>query len=76
MGSARQSFIRTVRAMIDPGGQSVSAIERLHLAAHIPTLIVWGDNDRLIPLHHAYRAHELIPNSRLEVMEESVTSPR
>jgi hypothetical protein len=35
----------------------------------MPTLIVWGDHDRIIPLDHAYRAHEAIPNSRLEVIE-------
>jgi hypothetical protein len=55
--------------VIDPGGQSVSAADRLYLTAHTPTLIVWGDHDRIIPLHHAYLAHEAIPNSRLEVME-------
>ena len=65
----RHAFIRTMRAVIDPGGQSVSALDRLYLAAHMPTLIVWGEHDRIIPLAHAYQAHEAIPNSRLEVME-------
>ena len=65
----RRAFVRTMRAVIDPGGQSVSAIDRLYLAANIPTLIVWGAKDRIIPLVHAYRAHAAIPNSRLEVME-------
>ena len=65
----RAAFVRTLRAVIDPGGQSVSAADRLYLTAHTPTLIVWGDHDRIIPLHHAYLAHEAIPNSRLEVME-------
>jgi pimeloyl-ACP methyl ester carboxylesterase len=65
----RQAFIRTMRAVVDPGGQSVNAISRLYLATHIPTLIVWGDQDRIIPLVHAYQAHEAIPKSRLEVME-------
>jgi len=65
----RQAFIRTMRAVIDPGGQSVSAMDRLYLAANMPTLIVWGDRDRIIPLIHAYKAHEAIPNSRLAVME-------
>jgi len=55
--------------VIDPGGQSVSAVDRLYLAAHMPTLIVWGEHDRIIPLAHAYQAHEAIPNSRLAVME-------
>jgi len=68
-GESRSAFVRTARSVIDPGGQSVSAEDRLYLTAHMPTLIVWGDHDRIIPLDHAYRAHEAIPNSRLEVME-------
>ena len=65
----RQAFVRTMRAVIDPGGQAVSAIDRLYLAARTPTLIVWGDQDKMIPVVHAYKAHEAIPNSRLEIME-------
>jgi pimeloyl-ACP methyl ester carboxylesterase len=64
----RQAFFRTMRAVIDPGGQSVSAMSRLYLAAHLPTLIVWGEQDRIIPVAHAYQAHQAIPNSRLEIM--------
>lgn len=65
----RRAFVRTMRAVIDPGGQSVSAVTRLYLAAHMPTLIVWGDRDRIIPLDHAHQAHAVMPNSRLAVME-------
>lgn len=65
----RHAFVRTIQSVIDPGGQSVSAMDRLYLAAHMPTLIVWGDHDKIIPLPHAYIAHEAIPNSRLQVME-------
>src|SRR5664280_95392 len=68
-GKSRSAFVRTIRSVIDPGGQSVSAVDRLYLTAHMPTLIVWGDHDRIIPVDHAYKAHEAIPNSRLEVME-------
>jgi pimeloyl-ACP methyl ester carboxylesterase len=64
----RQAFVRTMRAVIDPGGQSVNAMSRLYLAAHMPTLIVWGEQDRIIPVAHAHQAHEAIPNSRLEIM--------
>ena len=65
----RQAFVRTMRAVIDPGGQSVSATDRLYLLAHTPTLIVWGDQDTIIPVAHARKAHEAIPNSQLEIME-------
>ncbi len=67
----RQAFVRTMRSVIDPGGQSVSAMSRLYLAAHMPTLIVWGEQDRIIPVAHAYQAHEAIPNSRLEIMKDA-----
>ena len=47
----------------------MSARDRLYLAAEVPTLIVWGDRDRVIPVAHAHVAHELIPGSRLEIVE-------
>jgi len=65
----RQSFVRTLRAVIDLGGQSVSASDRLYLTAGMPTLIVWGDRDPIIPVAHAYAAHDAMPGSRLEVFE-------
>ncbi len=61
--------------MIDPGGQSVSAVNCLYLVAQMPTLIVWGDQDKIIPLVHACQAHQVIPNSRLEVMEGAGHAP-
>ena len=66
---SRQAFVRTLRAVIDPGGQTVSAADRLYLAAAVPTLILWGDRDDIIPVEHARRAHELMPGSRLEIFE-------
>lgn len=65
----RQAFVRTVRAVIDPGGQAVSSMDRLYLAALLPTLIVWGERDRMIPVSHAHAANEAIPGSRLEIIE-------
>jgi len=65
----RQAFVRTLRSVIDPGGQAVSALDRLYLAAAVPTLIVWGESDQIIPVSHAHAAHRAIPGSRLEIME-------
>lgn len=64
----RAAFVRTMRAVIEPGGQSVSATDRLYLAQEMPTLIVWGDRDAIIPVSHAYQTHEAMPHSRLEIM--------
>ena len=66
-GGSRQAFLHTLRAVIDTGGQRVSAHNRLHLAAQLPTLIVWGERDSIIPLAHGQAAHEAMPGSRFEV---------
>ncbi|UCE84915.1 MAG: alpha/beta fold hydrolase [Deltaproteobacteria bacterium] len=67
--ATRRAFLRTLRAVVEPRGQAVSAANRLHLAAAVPTLILWGDRDTIIPVDHAYAAHESIPGSRLEIFE-------
>jgi pimeloyl-ACP methyl ester carboxylesterase len=61
---AREAFMHTLRAVVEPGGQRVSALDRLYLAQDMPTLIMWGSDDPIIPAEHGRRAHELIPNSR------------
>jgi pimeloyl-ACP methyl ester carboxylesterase len=67
--AGQQAFINTVRSVIDVGGQRVSAYDRLYLAQALPTLIVWGDRDRVIPVTHAYDAANAIPGARLEIVE-------
>jgi pimeloyl-ACP methyl ester carboxylesterase len=67
--SARRAFVHTARSVIDPTGQRVDATDRLYLAEHVPSLIVWGDRDHMIPVKHGREAHERMPNSRFEVFE-------
>jgi pimeloyl-ACP methyl ester carboxylesterase len=70
-GEARSAFLHTLRAVIEPGGQRVSAVDRLYLAEEVPTLIVWGERDPLIPVKHGYTAHEAMPGSRLEIFPDA-----
>jgi pimeloyl-ACP methyl ester carboxylesterase len=65
----RQAFLRTLRSVVDHRGQAVSALNKLHLTADLPTLLIWGDHDRIIPVAHAYAAHDALAGSRLEVLE-------
>ena len=65
--SGRRAFFRTLRAVVDLRGQSIHAGDRLYLAAHMPTLIIWGDHDPFIPHHHWSARHAAIPGSRLEI---------
>ena len=67
----RRAFFRTLRAVIDPSGQTVCATDRLYLASLLPTLIVWGARDSLIPMTHGLAAHEAIPGSRLAIFDDA-----
>src|SRR5439155_6683373 len=62
---ARAAFIHTLRTIVDPGGQRVNATDRLYLAAQMPTLFVWGEEDPVIPIRHGVLATESTPGSRL-----------
>jgi pimeloyl-ACP methyl ester carboxylesterase len=66
---ARAAFIATMRAVLDPGGQRVSALDRLYLSEDLPSLIVWGESDPIIPSRHGLAAHEVMPGSRFELLE-------
>lgn len=63
----RAAFVRTARSIASTRGQRVSAADRLYLAAEVPVLLVWGDQDPVIPLAHGHAAHAALPGSRLEV---------
>jgi pimeloyl-ACP methyl ester carboxylesterase len=73
---ARQAFIHTLRAVLDIAGQRVSATDRLYLAALLPSLIIWGAQDPLIPVEHATVANQGLPNSRLEIFDQSGHFPQ
>jgi pimeloyl-ACP methyl ester carboxylesterase len=66
---ARRAFVHTARSVIDVGGQRVDATHKLYLAEAVPTLILWGDRDPIIPARHGIRAHELMPGSSLRIFE-------
>jgi pimeloyl-ACP methyl ester carboxylesterase len=65
----RTAFLHTLRSVVDLGGQRVSAADRLYLAAEMPTLIMWGDHDRIIPVSQGHATHAAMPGSRLEIFE-------
>jgi pimeloyl-ACP methyl ester carboxylesterase len=65
----RRAFLATARSVIDPGGQTVTAHDHLPMAITIPTLVVWGTKDRMIPAWHATTAQQAIAGSRVELFE-------
>ena len=66
---ARAAFIQTARSVIDHRGQRVSARDRLYLADAVPSLIAWGERDRIIPAEHGRRAASEMPGCRFELFE-------
>jgi pimeloyl-ACP methyl ester carboxylesterase len=73
---SRAAFLHTLRAVVEPGGQRVDASSRLYLARAFPFLLVWGERDSIIPVAHGRAAHDQLPNSRLEVFENSGHFPQ
>jgi pimeloyl-ACP methyl ester carboxylesterase len=78
----RWAYERFVR----PGGRAAS-YEAFRVASELPldsdaparvrqpTLLVWGDADRLIPLSHGQRLRAAIPDARLEVVPATGHTP-
>lgn len=66
----RQSFLRTLRSVVDYRGQAVSALNRLQLRAELPVMAIWGEKDNIIPVDHAHAAHEARTDARLELLPD------
>ena len=67
-GERRHAFLDTLRSVVGTDGQRVAAADLLYLADGLPILIVWGEDDSIIPVSHGVLAHEALPESRLEVI--------
>jgi len=64
--TSRGAFIRTLHAAVDWRGQVITMLDRCYLTRGMPTLLIWGDRDGVIPYEHARLAHAAMPGSRLE----------
>jgi pimeloyl-ACP methyl ester carboxylesterase len=69
--TSRTAFIRTLRAVVDWRGQVVTMLDRCYLTRGMPTMLVWGARDAVVPLAHARTAHAAMPGSRLEVFDDA-----
>jgi pimeloyl-ACP methyl ester carboxylesterase len=69
--TSRRAFVRTLRAAVDWRGQAITMLDRCYLTSGMPTLLVWGLHDAVIPYRHAKVAHAAMPGSRLVTFEEA-----
>ena len=60
----------TVNQLLDSMIRGEDVLDGRLGAIHKPTLIVWGREDKLIPLNFAERFHKEITGSRLEVIDD------
>jgi pimeloyl-ACP methyl ester carboxylesterase len=67
--TARSAFIRTLRAVVDWRGQVVTMLDRCYLTSGMPTLLIWGTRDQVLPVQHGRAAHLAMPGSRLDLFE-------
>ncbi len=64
-----ETTVGVKRAMLSAVGQVDVLLDDLPRLA-MPTLVIWGANDLVIPVHHARTAGSRIPNVRVEVIED------
>lgn len=69
---AGKALLATLRAGLNIFGQKSKLtrqlLERLH-TIEAPTLIIWGNHDRIIPVAHAHIAAKKIPHARLAIFD-------
>jgi len=70
-GETRRAFLATSRSVIDVHGQTVSAQNRLSGFASRPSMLVWGEKDRMIPSSHVQAARQELPATRVEMFARS-----
>jgi pimeloyl-ACP methyl ester carboxylesterase len=70
------AVLRMVRTGVDLQGQmaTFSAAELGQIRA--PTLVIWGDADKMIPVEHAEVALHAIPNCRVVVLSQAGHGPQ
>jgi pimeloyl-ACP methyl ester carboxylesterase len=66
--AARAAFLHVLRHVIDWRGQIVTMRDRAYLSAGMPTLLLWGAADHMLPVRHAVEMHREMPHSRLVML--------
>jgi pimeloyl-ACP methyl ester carboxylesterase len=69
--AARRAILRTLRSGVDWRGQVITMLDRAYLAEGLPTLLIWGRHDAVIPLSHGRLAHETMPGSEFEIFDDA-----
>ncbi|MDX2502751.1 MAG: alpha/beta fold hydrolase [Deltaproteobacteria bacterium] len=70
--AAQQAVLKTLRSAGNLFGQLNESyrpiVENLELIK-CPALIIWGRQDRVLPVIHGQAAEKVLPNARLKILE-------
>jgi pimeloyl-ACP methyl ester carboxylesterase len=69
--ASRHAFIHTLRSVVDHGGQRVSVLDRAEVIEEFPSLIVWGERDRILPVHQGELMHQELPHTQLSIFKHA-----
>jgi len=75
----QKSLLKAIRSIVSfRGGKNEMVgpvMNNLHLINQ-PALIIWGREDKVLPLKHAYFAKEKLPNSKIHIFEHCGHMPQ
>ncbi|MDV6271628.1 alpha/beta fold hydrolase [Rhodococcus globerulus] len=72
----RAAFLASTRAVVGLRGQTVSATQHFSKFESLPSLLVWGGRDRMIPASHAENLRRAVPHSRVEIFPRAGHFPQ
>jgi len=70
---ARVAFLKTLRSFVTLGGFPVSQLNALHAAlpmVNVPTLVIWGKQDKIVSVAHAEVLRRLLPNVQIKLFDQ------
>jgi pimeloyl-ACP methyl ester carboxylesterase len=75
----QEAYRRVIRVGVDWRGLKPAVLREVRDAAEsirTPTLIVWGKQDKVLPIHHLAAAHAKIPQARVHIFEQCGHAPQ
>ena len=73
------AFLKTLRSFVGLGGifkHEVAALQAALATLRVPTLVIWGRHDRLLPVAQAQLLADLLPAAQLQLYEECGHMPQ
>jgi pimeloyl-ACP methyl ester carboxylesterase len=68
---ARTTMSHVARAVVDWRGQVITMRDRAYLTDAVPTCVIWGADDQVLPASHAAGASKVLPRAQVEVISNA-----